>query len=57
MPAPTSEAGLTICFSCLTPRTGDQLGECNTCRTRTCGLDNCSGVCLCSLLDERDTGE
>jgi hypothetical protein len=26
MPAPTTEAGLTICVSCLKPRTDDQLG-------------------------------
>jgi hypothetical protein len=54
MPAPTTEPGLTICFSCLQPRTDDQLGECLTCRARTCGLGNCKGTCLCSLIDERD---
>lgn len=48
---------LTICFSCLRPRTDDQLGECNTCLTRTCGLDGCTGVCLCSLLGERNTDD
>jgi hypothetical protein len=54
MPAPTTEAGLTPCFSCLTPRPDDQLGECMTFRTRTCGLGNCKGTCLCFLMGERD---
>lgn len=53
MQAPT-ETGLTICFSCLQPRTSEELGECVTCDTRTCGLGNCKGTCLCDLLGERD---
>lgn len=45
-----------ICFSCLQERTGDQLGECLTCRSRICGIGECKGTCLCTLMEE-DTGE
>jgi hypothetical protein len=57
MPAPITEAGLTLCFSCVKPRTDDQLGDCLDCGMRQCGMDDCTGACLCSLMREDDTGE
>jgi hypothetical protein len=57
MPAPAIEAGLIFCFSCLKPRTDDELGWCLACGTRQCGIGDCTGVCLCSLMREEDTSE
>jgi hypothetical protein len=60
MATPTTEAGLTPCFSCLQPRIDDELGwclECGTCQCRIGDIGDCTGVCLCSLMREEDTDE
>lgn len=46
------ENGTMICFSCLQPRTEDELGECLECGSRICGIGSCTGVCLCALVEE-----
>lgn len=45
----TLSAQSVVCNSCFTAHSSDETGNCTRCGAGICGLNGCTGECICEL--------